>query len=91
VRQLVDERLIACANLVPGLSSVFRWEGEVRTEKEILILMKTQPERMEALFQRVQELHPYDVPELVELPVGRALPAYCSWVAAETSGAGGAA
>jgi periplasmic divalent cation tolerance protein len=84
VRQLVDERLIACANLIPGLASIFRWQGEVRSETEVLILMKTQPERLEALFQRVQELHPYEVPELIEVPVGEVSPAYCQWILAET-------
>jgi periplasmic divalent cation tolerance protein len=84
MHQLVEERLIACANLIPGLTSVFRWEGEVRRETEFLILMKTQPERVAALYERVRELHPYEVPELIELPVGRSLPAYCRWVAAET-------
>jgi periplasmic divalent cation tolerance protein len=84
VHQLVEERLIACANLIPGLTSVFRWEGEIRRETEFLILMKTHPDHMAELYERVQELHPYEVPELIELPVGRSLPAYCRWVAAET-------
>lgn len=84
-RQLVDERLIACANLVPGLTSVFRWKGEVQTDAEVLMLMKTPTARVERLFARVAELHPYEVPELLALPVAVGLDAYCRWVAAEVS------
>ncbi len=82
-RQLIEERLIACANLVPGLTSVYRWEGAVRAEPEVLMLMKTPRSALERLFQRVPELHPYEVPELIVLPVEAGLEAYCSWVVAE--------
>ncbi|CAN5688591.1 MAG: divalent-cation tolerance protein CutA [Gemmatimonadetes bacterium] len=82
-RQLVEERLIACANLIPGLTSVYRWEGAVQTEAELLMLMKTPAAGVERLFARAAELHPYEVPELLALPVATGLEAYCRWVAAE--------
>lgn len=88
VRRLVEERLIACGNLVPGVASVFRWEGEVRREDEVLVLMKARTDSLERLFGRVVELHPYEVPELLSFPVGKGLPAYCGWVVEETAEVG---
>lgn len=84
-RALVEERLIACANLVPGLTSIYRWEGEVRAEGEVMLLMKTTADRLAQLERRLPELHPYDVPELVALPVSGALEAYGGWVMSETA------
>jgi periplasmic divalent cation tolerance protein len=83
-RALVEEHLIACANLVPGLTSIYRWEGEVRADDELLLIMKTARARTPALTDRFAELHPYAVPELITLPVVSGLPAYCAWVATET-------
>ncbi len=84
VRQLVDERRIACANLVAGVGSVFRWDGAVRHEEEVLVVMKTVASEVERLFDRIAELHPYDVPELIAVPVAAASQAYCRWVRQET-------
>lgn len=84
-RALVDERLIACANLVPNLTSVYRWEGEVRADPEVLLLMKTRRALLPALGERLTELHPYDVPELISAPIEHGLPAYCGWVRDETA------
>jgi periplasmic divalent cation tolerance protein len=84
-RALVAERLVACVNVVPGLTSIYRWQGEIQAEEEVLLLMKTQRDRLEALEQRLPELHPYDVPELIALPVAAALGAYGSWVMSETT------
>ncbi len=88
VRQLVEERLIACGNLVPGVASLFRWGGGVQREEEVLVLMKTRTENLDRLFGRVAELHPYEVPELLSFPVGKGLPAYCGWVVEETAEVG---
>ena len=88
VRQLVEERLIACGNLVPGVASLFRWGGGVQREEEVLVLMKTRTESLDRLFARVAELHPYEVPELLSFPVGKGLPAYCGWVVEETAEVG---
>lgn len=83
-RRLVEERRIACANLLPGVGSVYRWEGEVRREQEVLVVMKTAATEVERLFERIAELHPYDVPELIAVPVAAASQAYCRWVRQET-------
>lgn len=84
-RALVEERLIACANLVPGLTSVYRWEGAVRAEPESLLVMKTRRALLGRLFERARELHPYEVPELVATPVVEGLALYCRWVCDETA------
>ena len=81
---LVGERLAACANLVPGVTSVFRWEGAVQRADETLVELKTPPDRVGALMARAVELHPYDVPELLALPVESGLAAYTEWVERET-------
>lgn len=83
---LVGERLAACANLLPGAVSVYRWEGAVRRDEEVVMLMKTRRARVAELERRLTALHPYEVPELIVLPIEAGLPAYCRWVAAETSG-----
>ena len=80
---VVRERLAACASLVPGLTSVFWWEGEVQRAEEVLVLMKTPSERVDALIARAAELHPYEVPELLALPVEAGLPAYLEWIGRE--------
>ncbi len=85
-RALVEERLVACVNLVAGVTSIYRWQGAVEEAGEVLLVMKTVATRVPAVTARVRELHPYDVPELIALPVDAALPAYASWVAAETGG-----
>lgn len=81
---LVAERLVACVNVVPRLTSVYRWEGKVQKDAEALMILKTAPDRLEALLERLKELHPYDVPEMVVLDVERGHPAYLDWVLAET-------
>jgi periplasmic divalent cation tolerance protein len=85
-RALVQERVIACANLVPGVTSVYRWNGAVHEDGEVLLLMKTRPEHVPRLKARIAELHPYDVPELIVAPVVDGLAAYCAWVRNETAG-----
>lgn len=84
-RVLVEERLIACANLVPGVTSVYRWEGEVRADAEHLVVMKTRAPLLERLFRRAAELHPYDVPELIAVPVTAGSRPYSAWVRGETA------
>jgi len=71
-------------NLVPGVRSVYRWEGKVEEAAETLLVLKTTARRLPALEAAVTELHPYAVPEMIALPVHRALPAYAAWVRAGT-------
>lgn len=68
-RTLVEERLAACVNVVPGVRSVYRWQGRVLAEAEVLLVIKTRKARFEELERRVRELHPYDVPEVVGVGV----------------------
>ena len=81
-RQLVEEQLCACVNVVPGVRSYFRWQGSVEVADELLLIMKTTPEMVPQLRARVVALHPYQVPEVLELPVGGGLPGYLAWLAA---------
>ena len=84
VRTLVDERLIACGNVLPGLSSIYRWQDEVAHENEVMVVMKLAAFGVERLFARVAALHPYTVPELVELPIGAVSGPYSRWVVEST-------
>lgn len=80
VRTLLDEGLIACGNIVPGVVSLYRWEGEVRTDAEVLIVMKSVERLVPALLERAAQLHPYDVPELLVQPVVDGAASYLEWV-----------
>jgi len=82
---LVEERLAACVNVMPGLRSVYRWQGAVECSNEVLLLIKTTRARLPALSARVLELHPHELPEVVAVEVAGGLPAYLDWVAEQTS------
>jgi periplasmic divalent cation tolerance protein len=77
---LVEEHLAACANLVPGVSSIFRWGGSLSREAEILVVLKTTAARLGDLHRRLIELHPYEVPEMIALDVREGHPPYLEWV-----------
>jgi periplasmic divalent cation tolerance protein len=79
-RALVDERLAACVNVIPGLTSIYRWQGQREEASECLLLIKTDDTRYAELERRVLELHPYMVPEVLALPVERGAPAYMEWL-----------
>ena len=82
---LVDERLAACVNLLPGVRSVYRWQDRVEHAGEVLLLAKTTPARFAALRDRVVALHPYELPEVVAVEIGPSLPAYLEWIAAQVA------
>lgn len=86
VTTLVEERLAACGNIVPGVTSIYRWEGAVQRDGEVLILLKTTVAGLATLMSRVEELHPYDVPEVLAVPIVAGLDAYTGWVAASVHG-----
>lgn len=81
---LVEERLAACVNIVPGLTSVYRWQDQIRRDEELFLVIKTHSDRLDALRQRIDELHPYELPELIAVEAADGLPAYLDWVRAET-------
>jgi periplasmic divalent cation tolerance protein len=82
-RKLLAEGLVACGNVLPGVTSVYRWEEEVHEDSEVLLVLKTHRSRLDELVRRVPELHPYDVPEVLALEVTAGHPAYLGWVAEE--------
>ena len=84
-RAVVEERLAACGNVVPGLRSIYRWEGKVQDDAEALLVLKTTRARFDALRDRVLALHPYEVPEVIALPVETGSARYLGWIAAETA------
>lgn len=84
---LLERRLIACANLLPAMRSLYRWEGRMQRDEEIGIILKTTASRVGDVLQAIDEQHPYDVPCAVAWPVVDGLPAYLSWVREEADGA----
>jgi periplasmic divalent cation tolerance protein len=81
---LVEYRLAACVNIVPGLESVYRWQGKIEIDTEVLLLIKTQAERVAAVQTQVEELHPDDVPEVVAVPIVDGSKAYLDWLDEQT-------
>ncbi len=82
-RTLVEERLAACANLVPGIRSIYRWQGVVQDESEVLLVIKTTADCWSRLAEGVAELHSYETPEVLALPVAAGAATYLSWLNAE--------
>lgn len=80
VRTLLEERLIACANILDSVHSVFWWKGKIEEEEEVLVLMKSQQTLFKKLSERITELHSYDVPEILALPITEGSPLYLEWM-----------
>lgn len=87
-RTLIGERLAACVNLIPGVKSFYWWQGKMCEEGEFLLLVKTRSGLLEKLTERVKAIHPYEVPEIIALPIIQGLSEYLDWVRRET-GEGG--
>jgi periplasmic divalent cation tolerance protein len=81
---LVKENLAACVNRVGPIHSTYRWQGEICQDNEYLLIAKTRQTHVQALSSRVQELHSYDVPEIIALPIVSGLPAYLDWIQGQT-------
>src|SRR6516225_8027685 len=79
-RVLIEERLIACANLLPGARSLYRWQGKIEDQPEVVALMKTRKQDWTALLSRLHELHPYDTPECVAVRIAAGAPKYMAWL-----------
>ena len=84
-RGLVDARLAACVNAVPGVRSFYRWQGKVEADAEVQLVIKTRKDRFDAVAAWLKANHPYEVPEIVALPAERVSAAYLEWVIGETS------
>lgn len=81
---LVERQLAACVNLVPDLTSVYRWQGQTETVREVLLLIKTRQSVYPALEAALLTLHPYELPEIIAVPIETGLPAYLSWIETAT-------
>jgi periplasmic divalent cation tolerance protein len=84
-RRVIEQKLAACVNILPAVQSIYRWNGAVEETSEIPLLIKTTTDRYDELEAAITALHPYDVPEVIVLPVTTGLPAYLAWVASETA------
>lgn len=79
-RALVERKLAACVNLIPGVRSIYAWQGEICDDPEILLISKTTRGRFDALAAAIRELHSYDVPEIIALPTSEVDDAYAAWL-----------
>ncbi len=84
-RTVVEERLAACVNMVPGIVSLYRWEGKLCRDREVLLVVKTRRPKFAALARRIKSLHPYTVPEILALPIAHGHPKYLAWVKESTT------
>ena len=85
---LVDRRLAACANIVPGVRSIYRWKGRIEQSPEVLLLAKTRADLLPAVTDRVRALHSYECPCVAAVPIVAGYPAFLGWVEKETLGGG---
>ena len=82
--QLVDQALAACVNILPGVTSVYQWQGKRETAQEHLLLIKSANEAYQQLEQAITELHPYELPEVIAVPITQGLDAYLGWIEQQT-------
>jgi periplasmic divalent cation tolerance protein len=83
VRTLVEERLAACGNIIPGTESIYEWKGAMEASSEVMVICKTTASHAESAQKRLRSLHPYEVPEILRIPVSGGWPDYLAWVAAQ--------
>jgi periplasmic divalent cation tolerance protein len=84
-KELVGRNLAACVNLLPGILSIYRWQGEIEQEDELLLVVKTKSSLFEKLATAVKRIHPYEVPEVIALPIVAGLKEYLAWIDVETT------
>ncbi len=84
-RKLLEEKLIGCANILPGMVSIYPWKGEVKTANEVVLLLKTPSHLVRAVLDRTQQLHSYDTPCALEIQVQSGLKDYMDWIESETA------
>jgi periplasmic divalent cation tolerance protein len=84
---LVQSKLAACVNLLPGVQSIYRWEGEIERAAEVLLVIKSPADRFDQVRARITELHSYETPEIIALPITAGSDKYLDWIRRETAGA----
>lgn len=84
-RQLVEQNVAACVNLIPAIESIYRWQGKVEHTPEVIAFFKTTARRYVAFQEALKSLHPYDVPEIICVPIEDGLPEYLDWVSTSCS------
>jgi len=81
---LVQKRVVACVNILASCTSVYHWQGKVETAQEVPVFIKTIQQRYDAVEQIIKEFHPYELPEIITVPIQGGLPEYLAWITAET-------
>jgi periplasmic divalent cation tolerance protein len=82
---LVEEQLVACVNIIPNIESIYRWEGKIDTDSEVIILAKTRDENIKKTIERIKSIHTYDLPDIIVMPVVGGLKEYLDYIHNETS------
>ena len=82
---IVDENLAACVNIVPAITSIYKWDGKVQNDNELLLIIKTQESMFESLEKRIKEFHEYSIPEIIAIPIVKGNKEYLDWINKETT------
>ena len=77
---LIQQHLAACVNILPGLTSIFHWQGQIESSEEVLLLIKTTQTAYDAVQATICDIHPYELPEIIAVPINAGLPAYLAWI-----------